>query len=186
MSSNAKFYSLTPQKLLALTAYGEAGGEGNEGMIAAMNVVKNRVLSNSANVLDANVLSVTKSKYHAVILKPYQFSIYNSNDGFRSRAEQIADNWNSEIKKYPVLDKAYTLAGKILSGSIADNTQGATYYHANYVTPSWASSIPYIGQIGNHVFYGIKKAVTDPINWVLVISSGIGLYYLLKNRLKNG
>jgi N-acetylmuramoyl-L-alanine amidase len=32
-------------------------------------------------------------------------------------------------------------------------TEGATHYHATYVTPPWASTFQLIGRIGEHIFY---------------------------------
>lgn len=32
-------------------------------------------------------------------------------------------------------------------------TEGATHYHANYVSPSWARGFQLIGRIGDHIFY---------------------------------
>jgi N-acetylmuramoyl-L-alanine amidase len=34
-----------------------------------------------------------------------------------------------------------------------DPTQGALFYHADYVSPYWKSSMTQIGAIGQHVFY---------------------------------
>ena len=30
---------------------------------------------------------------------------------------------------------------------------GATHYHADYVSPSWASSLTPVGMVGDHIFY---------------------------------
>jgi spore germination cell wall hydrolase CwlJ-like protein len=35
-------------------------------------------------------------------------------------------------------------------------TEGATHYHANYVTPRWAKELHLVGRIGDHVFYRWK------------------------------
>lgn len=32
-------------------------------------------------------------------------------------------------------------------------TEGATHYHANYVSPSWAKDLQLVGRIGAHIFY---------------------------------
>lgn len=32
-------------------------------------------------------------------------------------------------------------------------TEGATHYHANYVSPSWARDLQLVGRIGAHIFY---------------------------------
>ena len=32
-------------------------------------------------------------------------------------------------------------------------TEGATHYHADYVSPKWASKIQLVGSISTHIFY---------------------------------
>ena len=34
-----------------------------------------------------------------------------------------------------------------------DITEGATHYHADYVSPKWASKIQLVGSISTHIFY---------------------------------
>lgn len=44
-------------------------------------------------------------------------------------------------------------------------TEGATHYHATYVTPHWSTAFDHKGQIGSHIFYQwayTKKAATSP------------------------
>jgi spore germination cell wall hydrolase CwlJ-like protein len=40
-----------------------------------------------------------------------------------------------------------------------DVTQGATYYHADYVNPRW--KLQKIDQIGRHIFYKSRKDNID-------------------------
>ena len=35
-------------------------------------------------------------------------------------------------------------------------TEGATHYHATYVSPNWAKSFTKIAQMGAHVFYRME------------------------------
>ena len=37
--------------------------------------------------------------------------------------------------------------------TIADNTDGALYYHADYVSPYWSKIFTRITKIGPHIFY---------------------------------
>jgi spore germination cell wall hydrolase CwlJ-like protein len=32
-------------------------------------------------------------------------------------------------------------------------TEGATHYHADYVSPKWAPELDLVGSIGMHIFY---------------------------------
>ena len=52
-----------------------------------------------------------------------------------------------------VLYKAREVARGILAGKIAPQVDGATHYHANYVSPYWAPSLIRVGRIGAHIFY---------------------------------
>ena len=156
---NEKFYRLPVEQLLALTAYGEAGNEGDQGMAAVLNVIRNR--TQSWEFIDPAIYNQTGSVYHAVILKPKQFSMYNPDDPVRPIAEQIASNFEVELSRNSKLERAYQLALNMLSGNFPDNTMGATYYHADYVYPIWASVIPLIGKIGRHIFYGWSKNIPE-------------------------
>jgi hypothetical protein len=148
------FEFISADKLLALVAYGEAASEGTAGMQAVLNVIANRVLSRDPKFVDQNILSRTGSMWHAVILKPYQFSAFNPGDPVRPKLEQMAQNFDYYLQTNPTFAKAYELAKRQYYWDLPDITQGATYYHATYVSPSWASQIPVIGQLGRHIFYG--------------------------------
>ena len=48
---------------------------------------------------------------------------------------------------------ARAVAMSALNGTLPDRVGGATHYHANYVSPYWASSLIKVSQIGAHIFY---------------------------------
>ncbi len=194
VNKNRLFLSLTPAQLLAITGYGEAGKEGDAGIVAVMNVVRNRTRS-PQQFADQEILSLTGSIYHAVILKKYQFSMYNIDDPVREKVERFAEMWTITVTNNNYVKNCYSLAQKVLTGTLEDNTKGATHYHATSVSPSWATSIPYIGQIGAHIFYGVQgagQAVADtitsispsPLGWMVL--AGIGglllLWYLINKK----
>ena len=203
---NSLFLSLSVDRLLAITAYGEAASEGAEGMMAVLNVIRNRATMVS-EFGDQEIYSITGSAYHAVILKQKQFSMYNIGNAVRPIAERMANNFDSEIQSNSTLNQAYNLALMLLNGQLADNTGGATYYHATYVSPSWASAMALLGKIGNHLFYsepGVVIASVSPstyaaavpeegqsqeagvqvgsIIWFLIIGAGIGILVELIRR----
>jgi len=149
---NLLFLSLSVDRLLAITAYGEAASEGGEGMAAVLNVIRNRAAGVS-QFGDAEIYSLTGSPYHAVILKKAQFSMYNIGNAVRPTAERMANNFDSEVQSNSKLNQAYGIVTMLINGQLADNTGGATYYHTTYVNPSWASAMALLGQIGNHLFY---------------------------------
>lgn len=164
---NRIFLSLPVAKLLAITAYGEAAGEGGEGMLAVLNVIRNR--TQYLNEFgDTNIYNLTSSPYHAVILKPYQFSMYNIRDPVRNIAERIGSNFDAEVNVNQSLSVAYNLAQMLLANAVNDNTGGATHYHATSVTPAWSKTMPVTGQIGRHIFYA-SRPVAPPS----VLTAGI-------------
>jgi hypothetical protein len=152
-TQNEIFLILPIERLLAITAYGEAGSEGGEGMMAVLNVIRNRT-ANLAAYGDSEILSITGSSYHAVILKKGQFSMFNIGDPVRSTAERIASNFDTIVAANSTLAMAYNLALMLLNGQLDDNTGGADhYFNPNVVQPTWAASLQLTGQVGNHVFY---------------------------------
>lgn len=136
--------NLTPQQIqtLTYTLLGEAGGEGVPGMAAVANVINNRSLSGAypSDPVD-------------VALQPSQFSTWNGPNAGGNQANIQAT--------YPVGSDQYRVAEAIvrqtfIDGTMPDNTGGAWFYHANGITPSWASGVTgeYGSvQIGNQTFY---------------------------------
>lgn len=119
---------------MARTIYGEARGEGMQGMQAVGNVIMNRVKQGGwygASVKD-------------VVLKPYQFSCWNEGDPNRQKILNATD---------AQLATARSIAEKIIDGILGDITGGATHYHAKSINPYWAASMTKTVTIGNHIFY---------------------------------
>jgi|DEB0MinimDraft_10_1074344.scaffolds.fasta_scaffold00577_19 spore germination cell wall hydrolase CwlJ-like protein len=54
-------------------------------------------------------------------------------------------------------DDIYKLAKDVYTGKISDITEGSTFYHADYVNPSWAKKMDRkVVKIGRHIFYWNK------------------------------
>ena len=136
-----KGYDMTQDQdvYLAKTIWGEARGEGMQGMQAVANVVMNRV--NAASWYGASIKDV--------VLKPYQFSCWNANDPNRAKIDRLS------IEDLAA-SGALNVARQVISGQLKDITGGATNYHATSVNPSWAAKMTKTVQIGNHVFYKEK------------------------------
>ena len=133
-----KGYDMTEnqQLYLAKTLWGEARGEGTKGMQAVANVVINRVQKGGwygASVKD-------------VVLKPYQFSCWNTTDVNRAQLDNLTID---DLKK----SGAWDISEKAINNELPDITDGAINYHAKSVNPSWAKSMTKTVQIGNHIFY---------------------------------
>jgi peptidoglycan hydrolase-like protein with peptidoglycan-binding domain len=121
---------------LIRTAIGEAGGEGQEGMEAVIQVILNRAASGRY-----------PSDPKDVALQKNQFSAWNS-----------TSNGGNDPGKHSKTSKAYKAAEKALDAVIEgapDRTGGALMYHAASITPYWADEANTNGtlKVGNHVFY---------------------------------
>lgn len=126
------------QLVLARTIYGEARGEGSQGMAAVANVVMNRVARPGW----------WGSTVKGVCLKPWQFSCWNANDPNRALI----------LSKVPgagdrVFDEAWRIAGLAIAGKLPDVTGGATHYHTRAVRPAWSDPRKQTAAIGAHVFF---------------------------------
>ena len=122
-------------KCLSEALYFEARGEQIEGQIAVADVIINRKNSNRFPSTICGVVSEGSHKKHAC-----QFS-YNC-DG---KLELIYDK-----KTYSRIAK---LSSLILNGAFSDVTNGATFFHASEVSPSWSKKFQKTRKIGRHIFY---------------------------------
>ena len=64
------------------------------------------------------------------------------------------------VSKYPTESEAWDRACNVAIQfllhrpvSKVDLSEGALYYHADYVHPEWADRKSYIGRVGSHLFY---------------------------------
>lgn len=130
--------TLTPEQLdvLTRTVLGEARGEGNDGMAAVAQVIRNRSLSGQY-----------PSDPRDVALQPYQFSTWNRGEG-GNNPQQFSRNSNE-------YQNAAQIVQQVFGGNQSDPTNGALFYHTPAVNPSWSGSVNQYGttQLGNHIFY---------------------------------
>lgn len=116
---------------LALNIYHEARSKSLAGQVAVANVTLNRVKSEKFpdNICD-------------VVFQKDQFSWYW--DG-KSDTPREKDAWETA--------KMVAMAMLDPESTIFDNTQGALFYHADYVNPFWSKIFTRITKIGPHIFY---------------------------------
>jgi spore germination cell wall hydrolase CwlJ-like protein len=123
---------------LSLNVYHEARGEPDVGQLAVAYVTLNRARGRGTDVC-------------AVVAEPYQFSW--TTGGIVMRKE----GWTLMPHMVPTdlkaLEKAVRIARMAMNRQVADPTQGALFYHADYVSPYWKNSMRQIGTIGQHIFY---------------------------------
>lgn len=144
--SPLEFYRDLEIDVLARTLWGEARGEGPEGMEAVASVVLNRVR-----------IAQERGKYWwgnniiQVCQKPYQFSCWNRADP-NFRKLQAVD----ETDLY--FATARRIARRAVYSALVDNTGGATHYHAKGADPYWAKKRKTSAIIGRHIFYRIVES----------------------------
>ncbi|NUU48585.1 cell wall hydrolase [Sphingomonas zeae] len=61
--------------------------------------------------------------------------------------------------------RAAAVAQAALAGLVYAPVGAATFYHANYVLPWWASSLSRIGAIGSHIFYRWRGALERDLSF---------------------
>ena len=139
---NFTFESNPQAYCLAQNIYYETRGSNYADQLAVSYVVLNRVKSNKyPNTICGVVKQAKMGKNGLPIKNKCQFSWYC--DG---RSDYPTDRKSWERAKRTAM---YVLN----SGDPLDITEGATHYHAWYVKPYWASSLEFIGTIGQHIYY---------------------------------
>jgi N-acetylmuramoyl-L-alanine amidase len=146
-------YAKKQVECLADNMFFEAGYEPAEGQKAVAVVTLNRVRSGD---FASDICGVVKEKNH----KTCQFSWY-----CQDRERKLAYNKETLSEKQKEVYKSiFHMALDIYlnSDSLRDNTGGALYYHADYVSPNWRHLNKTV-KIGRHIFYkpGEKYAKHD-------------------------
>ena len=150
------FYDLNPAEAVATTSDAEARGEGEDGEIAVMWVLKNRTIFGHW-YLDTDILNSGLSAYHAVAFKNgipkggtipvYQFSCLK--DGTPDRKHMISIVTDPAKLKLMLIDTAWA----VINGKISDPTKGASYYYnPDLCSPTWAKIFKETAIINHHRF----------------------------------
>lgn len=118
-----------------LTLWAEARGEPYEGMVAVARVIRNRARQGWAH------------DYVGVVLQPYQFSCWNTQDPNRLSAARVdvADPNFVRCRQAWIESEAH-------DAGIGD---AVMYYNPAGVshTPAWATEDKYVTTVGHHAFY---------------------------------
>jgi len=130
-----------PRDVLARTIWGEARGDGWDGMQAVANVVMNRV--SDPTWWGHDVISVCLARE--------QFDCWMPHDVNRKQLEEVDET-------DPTFAEALTIAAEAISGDLADITHGATSYKANW--EGWPAHWPLpprepLAVIGRQQFYDL-------------------------------
>lgn len=127
-----------PLRAVAATIYGEARGEGNEGMLAVGCVIRNRVQNPGWWGED----------WSSVCTAAKQFSCWWDKQGERVRCVDESD---------ARFAKCMEIAKSVISGEAEDITGGADHYHTGAVSPSWSRGKIPVKVIGAHRFFKLGK-----------------------------
>lgn len=120
---------------LALNIYHEARSEPHKGQIAVARVTLNRVESKAFPGSVCDVVKQGGEKRNRC-----QFSWWC--DG-KSDHPTDSHAWRRSLE----------IGKRVLSDKTSDPTDGALFYHADYVKPKWSRTFNRTAQIGRHLFY---------------------------------
>ncbi|MCQ8184835.1 cell wall hydrolase [Parvularcula maris] len=118
---------------MAMALYHEARGEGDAAMEAVAHVIRNR---KDDDGFPSTVCGVVRQGGET---PPCQFSFW-------------CDGRSDVARNKRAYTRAEAAARRVLSGQSADPTEGALYFHAERVSPSWASSFRETHRSGGHIF----------------------------------
>ena len=153
-SANAEFvldgmHNLPQEEFdcLVLNSYFEARNQSSNGQMAVTNVVLNRMKDNRYPNTACEVIK--QAKYHsngAIVRHKCQFSWF-------------CDGKSDDPKNIKQYQRMLNFSLTMLSNSyiLVDITDGALFYHADYVKPSWAKTKHRTTEIGDHIFYTWDK-----------------------------
>ena len=136
------FDQLNDKQIMALTIYGEARGEPEEGKIAVGSVILERVKQGGW----------FGHSIGEVCLKPYQFSCYLPNDPNYPKLCHIAEMWDFKIAQDEALKECFDVASGLIDGTIQPNIR-ATHYETFVTHASWEKSMTLVATIGTQRFY---------------------------------
>ena len=132
--------------ILARTLYGEARGEGIDGIEAVACVIMNRYKARkwyTGYVIEngQKVPSVAQT-----CLKKWQFSCWNKNDPNYNVIKNVTE-------QDAVFARCLAVARRAIKGELKDWTNGAVYYHTKQIKPVWAQGKYPCYALKNHLFY---------------------------------
>ena len=131
-------------RCLALNIYFEARGESEVGQHAVGHVVMNRV--SNPRFPDSVCDVVHQGGEH-----PF----------FRCQFSWWCDGRSDKPNKKTAWDISVKIAREIYSGESTDPTNGALWYHADYVSPYWKDSFVQGPKIGQHIFYQDTRKINS-------------------------
>ena len=133
---------------LATNIYFEARGESYEGQKAVAFVTLNRVESNK---FPDDICSVVYQAKHSEWWAEHEDRLVPIRN--KCQFSWYCDGKSDRIRNSSDYQRLYSLAAEVITGRHEDNTEGALWYHANYVQPDWRLAYAKTVDIDDHIFY---------------------------------
>lgn len=138
---------LEPQTFcMAQNIYMESRNESTAGLVAVGNVTMNRVRSSD---FPNTICEVVFEGPH------YESKVSGRLFPYKNRCQfsWYCDGERDIIKSKKRFWEIYALSERIIKEDFVDMTDGALFYHADYVTPSWSFKMKKKVVIDRHIFY---------------------------------
>ena len=154
--SNVEIAQKQHAQCLAMNMYHEARGQGSAGLLAVSSVVLNRVADKR---FPNDICEVIKQGPTRESWKTKQTPDPTDAEFYPIRHKCQFSWWCDGRSDVPKDKKTYkrllTIASSIVYNKFdfVDITDGATFYHADYVTPAWAKTKKKTVEIQDHIFY---------------------------------
>ena len=154
-------FDIEEVRCLAENVYHEARNQGTAGWLAVAAVTMNRVIDNRfPNTICEVVFQAetkeswkTKSKKDILDSERIFYPIRH-----RCQFSWYCDGKSDDLNNINVFMEIMSFTRLLLTSQAVmfDITDGATFYHADSITPSWAKSKIKTIEIGDHIFYRWK------------------------------
>lgn len=139
---------IDPQRFcMAQNIYFESRNESTAGKVAVLNVTMNRV--NSDDFPNTVCEVVYEGPHYQSVVDPELWYPYRNRCQFSWYCDGVKDDIKNEAKFLEI----FHLVDKVMNDEILDLTDGALFYHADYVTPYWADKMRKKVVIDRHIFY---------------------------------
>jgi len=145
--STEKTWSKQENECLSLNIYHESRSDSFAGRIAVADVTLNRV---DSNLFPNTICEVVKQANMRTNWKGNVVPVRGM-----CHFSWFCDGLSDEPMELDAYEEAQIIAEMSLSGGWRGISEGATHYHATYVTPNWINDrgmVP-VGRIGAHKFY---------------------------------
>ena len=117
-------------RVMASAGYYEARNQSDEGVVAVMHVIKNRVAHKA-----------WPSTVKGVVHQKNQFSY-------------LWDGSTKKAMKKEQHKRMAVLAHNVLSGVVESPVADSVFYHTRYIKkPGWSNRVTKVGVLGDHIFY---------------------------------